>query len=419
MDRINKFIEIDDLLNPKLSKSQIEIVEMMNGIPVDLREDTVLEAAQKGTGLTDFGDQGFKERLRVQLLSVSEDQKLNNLGRASIFADCVRYASNRLLFEDLLKRHPEILNEKIANPIIVAGLPRSGTTHLLNLLASDKRLSSVPYWESREPLPLPEEKPTWDDSDPRYQRCQAAWEQQDAMLPLLKAMHDMSPDHVHEELELENLDFSSYNLEWLAHVPRWRDYYYSHDQTPHYAYMKNVLKALQWLRGGERWVLKCPQHMEQLPVLLKTFPDASVVLTHRDPVAVIASIVTMLAYGQRLKYSQVDPKTLVEYWTDRIERLLKECVRDRFNLQSGKIMDLPFQEFMDDDLGAVKKIYQLAQLEFNDTSARKLSTYLDNNPRGKYGRVVYHLERDFGVSTVDLQERFLFYYKHYQVREIY
>ena len=161
MDRSKKFIEIDDLLNPKLSKSQIEIVEMMNGIPVDLREDAVLEAAQKGTGLTDFGDQGFKERLRVQLLSVSEDQKLNNLGRASIFADCVRYASNRLLFEDLLKRHPEILNEKIANPIIVAGLPRSGTTHLLNLLASYKRLSSVPYWESREPLPLPEEKPTF------------------------------------------------------------------------------------------------------------------------------------------------------------------------------------------------------------------------------------------------------------------
>ena len=264
MDRINKFIEIDDLLNPKLSKSQIEVIEMMNGVPVDLKEDAVLKAAQKGTGLTDFGDQGFKERLGVQLLSVSEDQKLNNLGRASIFADCVRYASNRLLFEDLLKRHPEILNEKIANPIIVAGLPRSGTTHLLNLLASDKRLSSVPYWESREPIPLPNEKPKWDDSDPRYQRCQAAWEQQDAMLPLLKAMHDMSPDHVHEELELENLDFSSYNLEWLAHVPRWRDYYYSHDQTPHYAYMKNVLKALQWLRGGERWILKCPQHMEQL-----------------------------------------------------------------------------------------------------------------------------------------------------------
>ena len=165
--------------------------------------------------------------------------------------------------------------------------------------------------------------------------------------------------------------------------------------------------------------MKCPQHMEQLPVLLKTFPDASVVLTHRDPVAVVASIVTMLAYGQRLKYSQVDPKTLVEYWVDRIERLLKECVRDRFNLTDGKIMDLPFQEFMDDDLGAVKKIYQLAELQFNETSELELSAYLDDNPRGKYGRVVYHLERDFGVSPADLQERFLFYYKHYQVKEIY
>ena len=101
MDRINHFIEIDDLINPKLSKSQSEIVEMMNAVAVDLEEDAVLKAAQKGTGLTDFGEEGFKERLRVQLLSVSEDQRLNNLGRASIFADCVRYASNRLLFEDL------------------------------------------------------------------------------------------------------------------------------------------------------------------------------------------------------------------------------------------------------------------------------------------------------------------------------
>ena len=82
-------------------------------------------------------------------------------------------------------------------------------------------------------------------------------------------------------------------------------------------------------------------------------------------------------------------------------------------------MDLPFQEFMDDDLGSVKKIYQLVGLEFNELSERELSAYLDNNPRGKYGRVSYHLERDFGVSPIDLQERFSFYYEHYQVKEIY
>ena len=135
--------------------------------------------------------------------------------------------------------------------------------------------------------------------------------------------------------------------------------------------------------------------------------------------AVVASIVTMLAYGQRLKYSQVDPRTLVEYWADRIERLLKECVRDRFSLPDGKIMDLPFQEFMDDDLGAVKKIYQLAEMELNELSEQELRTYLDKNPRGKYGRVTYNLKRDFGISPIELQERFSFYYEHYQVKEIY
>ncbi len=412
-------IEIQDLLDPELSDSQKAIIEMMRSVPVDLTMDAVLGAAQKSTGLSDFGEEGFKERLTVQLLSVDEDQALNNLGKASIFADCVRYASNRLLFQDLLKRHPEILDQEISNPIVVAGLPRSGTTHLLNLLASDHRLSSIPYWESREPIPLPGEIPTWDTSDPRYQRCQAAWEQQDKILPLLKAMHEMSPDHVHEELELENMDFSSYNLEWLAHVPRWRDYYYSHNQEPHYNYMKNVLKAVQWLRGGDRWVLKCPQHMEQLPVLLKIFPDATVVLTHRDPVSVISSIVTMLAYGQRLKYSKVDPVRLVTYWADRIERLLKECIRDRDDCDSERILDLPFEEFMKDEVGAVKKIYQSAGLALDKSSEHELRKYLTSNPRGKYGRVVYNLERDFGVSPNHLQQRFSFYYERYDVKEIY
>ena len=84
-------------------------------------------------------------------------------------------------------------------------------------------------------------------------------------------------------------DFSSYNQEWVVRAPRWRDHYLAHDQTPHYAYMKTVLHILQWFRPRERWVLKSPQHLEQLGPLLATFPDATIVVTHRDPVAVIQS----------------------------------------------------------------------------------------------------------------------------------
>jgi len=161
----------------------------------------------------------------------------------------VRYAANRLLLQDLWKREPGILETEIRAPVIVAGLPRSGTTHLVNLLAADRRFRSLPLWESYEPVPLPGEAPLADGTDPRYRRCAEAWAGMQATLPLLAAMHPMNPEHIHEELELMGPDFASYNFEWLSPSPRWRDHYYAHDQAPHYEYMKNVLRTLTHFRG--------------------------------------------------------------------------------------------------------------------------------------------------------------------------
>ena len=136
-----------------------------------------------------------------------------------MFGDCVRYAANRLRIHDLLARHPEILDVEIVAPVIVIGLPRSGTTHLVNLLAADTRFRSMPLWESYEPVPDPGEPADADGVDPRWTRCQQAWEAMQAGAPFVAAMHPMAPDHVHEEIELMLPDFSSYNLEWVARVP--------------------------------------------------------------------------------------------------------------------------------------------------------------------------------------------------------
>ena len=121
------------------------------------------------------------------------------------------------------------------------------------------------------------------------------------MVPLLRAMHHQYPTAIEEEIELQDLDFSSYTLEWLARVPGWRDFYLRLDQHAHYAYLKKVLQVLTFLRGPNRWVLKSPQHLEQIPALLATFPDATFAITHRDPVSVIQSAITMLAYGDRMR----------------------------------------------------------------------------------------------------------------------
>jgi hypothetical protein len=295
-------------------------------------------------------------------------------------------------------------------------LPRSGTTHLLNLIAADERLRSLPYWESVEPIPDPAEQLGDDGVDPRLARCRAGYEMQAQVTPLLKNMHDMSPEHVHEEIEAQALDFSSYLPEWIATVPRWRDYYLEHDQTPHYHYMKRVLQALQWLRGPDRWVLKSPQHLEQLVPLHEAFPDATIVMTHRDPVSVVASAVTMLCYGDRMRRLRVDPPAVAAYWIDRIETLLRRCVRDRDRIPAAQSLDLPFHEFMADDIGAVERIYELADFEMTPAARASLDDFMAANPRGKHGRIVYDLKADFGLDRDQLRERFQFYFDRFPIR---
>jgi hypothetical protein len=265
-------------------------------------------------------------------------------------------------------------------------------------------------------VPARGDGPGPDGRDPRYLRCLRMYEGVAARLPLLRAMHDMPPEHVHEEVELLDLDFASYQLEWVCLAPRWRDYYLGLDLRPHYAYMKKALQALQWLRGPQRWVLKSPQHLEQLGPLIDTFPDATVVLTHRDPVAVIRSAITMMAYGERLRRTRIDLAALAEYWIDRVERLLRACVRDRGRLPAAQSADVLFHEFMADDLGTVEAIYRRAELPLTDAARAAMASFLDQNRRGKYGRVLYDLQADFGLDPADVRRRFAFYFERFAVR---
>jgi len=409
-------IHIDDLADPVLTPMQQAVIDGFAGVEVELSEEAVLKEAARRTGLSDFGPDDFRQRLRVWCQAVREDADLGPMGKVRFFGDMVRYAANRLRFHDLLERHPAILDVEIEQPIIIAGLPRSGTTHLVNLIAADERLRSLPYWESLEPTPDPSVAPTTKEQDPRYLRCASEYQMFGQIAPLLKNMHDMTPDHVHEEIEVGALDFSTYLPEWLAVVPRWRDYYYAHDQRPHYAYMKNVLRALQWMRGPERWILKSPQHLEQLGPLIETFPDATVALTHRDPVSVVASAITMLTYGDRMRRTRVDPAAVAAYWSDRVEHLLRACVRDRDRLPVSQSIDVLFHELMADDVAMVERIYEVAGLEMTGEARASLERYMVENPRGKHGRILYDLLGDFGVDPKELRERFDFYYERFPVQ---
>src|SRR6202030_4145418 len=168
------------------------------------------------------------------------------------------------------------------------------------------------------------------------------------LMPHFALMHEMTTEHVHEEIQLLANDFSTMFFETLAYVPRWRDYYLAHDQTSSYQHLAVQLKALQFLRGGRRWLLKSPQHLEQLPVLQRVFPGVVVVFTHRDPVPVALSMIAMITYSARMHCSPVPVQESAASWRDRLERMLAALIRDRSVIGPERSADIRFDDFMAD-----------------------------------------------------------------------
>lgn len=409
-DTRTNVIRIDDLRAPRRTPQQQATWEYGQKLKVDLDPERLLREAQQRTGLADFGDETLRDRLAAQCRAVEADTGLSGIGRLGVRQRLLALLSARLRFEDHLRRHPEALQVKLEPPVIVVGLPRSGTTHLVNLLAADSRFRSLPWWECLEPTPFAGDGPGRDGVDPRFQRCLAAYEIQRAAAPVLAAMHDRHPSVIEEDCELVDLDLCSYTLEWYARVPLWRDHYLALDQDAHYAFLRKELQVLSHLRGPNRWVLKTPQHLEHLGPLLRTFPDATIALTLRDPVAVLQSAITMLGWGERMRRQGVDLEGLAAYWLERIERLLRAAVRDLHLIPAGKRVDVEFSHFMSDELGTVTRILDAAGLGVSDESRRQLTDYIAGNPRGKNGRLIYDLRADFGLDPAEVRRRFAFYF---------
>ncbi|ORB84663.1 sulfotransferase family protein [Mycobacterium kansasii] len=410
-------IDFDDLTSPTLTDIQRQVLNFTESRPVELDVDQMLAEAIDQAGADDLDDtDGFGGRLAAHVAAIDGDTGLTQLTRGTLRQRVIRLLRNRLSLTDLIKRYPEIESIPIERPFIVVGMPRSGTTHLVNLIAADPRRRALPYWESQEPIPARGQGPDIFGVDPRYARAK---QEHDALMvtaPVVAAMHDRFPEAIEEEVELLDLDMASYVLEWHARVPDWRDYYLGLDQNLHYAYLKKVLRALTFLRGPRTWVLKSPQHCEQLGALMATFPDATVVFTHRDPVAVIQSAVTMIAYSDRLRRNSIDADWLLDYWTDRVRRLLRACVRDRATVPPERSIDVGFHRLNGNEMPLLAELYRCGGVELTPEVRGRFQQYLDGNARGKHGRIRYDLHRHFGISAERLRERFGFYFDRFDVR---
>ena len=426
-------VRIDDLAEPRWTPAAQPYVDALTAYgdelgPDALHPERLRTAAAEQTGLTTWGDDGFATRLDLLCRALRDEAGLSGLGLAMSYESLVQTLRGRLLVEDLIARHPEIERVPIERPIVICGLPRTGTTHLHNLLAADPTLRHLPYWESLEPVLPPAEAAALAEAavgsgaggadDPRRGRTQLAVDLVDTCMPLFKRMHEMTVDHAHEEIQLLALDIGGMFFETTAPMPSWRDHYTTTDQTPSYRYLRRVLQALTWLRpdAGERWVLKSPQHLEQLGPLAAVFPDATFVVTHRDPVAVTASTCTMLAYTARLRMGRPDPVAIGDYWTARVEQLLLGGMRDRDLLPAGQTVDVVLDDLVADDDATVRRIYAVAGQPLGEASLAAMRAFTAAHPRGRHGTIAYDLDA-LGIDAPTRRTALATYRKRYALRD--
>ena len=232
-------------------------------------------------------------------------------------------------------------------------------------------------------------------------------------MPYFQLMHEMTVDHIHEDIGLMVQDFSSAFFTTLTHLPRWSDHLRDNDQTPGYQFLRMMLQVLSHQDGTtRRWVLKSPQHLEQFVPIMKVFPDATFIVTHRDPVDVAVSMATMMTYTMRMSVDDVDVPTVAGYWIDRIDEMLSACLRDHDKLPAERTIDVRFDEFMADDLAMVQRVWDTAGYVPNDESRAAVTEYLAGHTRGRLGTVDYRAE-DLGLDRNELRRRFAPYVERF------
>lgn len=365
----------------------------------------LLDAACSTTGLDDFGDDAFREGLDVYVSSLDEEAALNEVGRAALDAQIVTNLSNRLRVTDWIAHHPEVGTERVERPLFVLGLPRTGTTLLSYLLDQDPATRSLMRWEAQDSIPPPE-RATF-TTDPRIAATRESQTMLDALNPGFKAVHYEAPDGPTECVSVFAQDFKSVLWETIANVPSYGEWLTACDYTSAYAYHRRVLQVLQ-SRAPGRWSLKSPGHGLALDELVATYPDACFVVTHRDPVAVVASTCSLIR-SLSGTFSDADHgRYIASHWPDVLEQIVTRI--DTFRRVNGdtRFVDVAYADLVRDPVGVVGAIYRHFGDDLGDDAASAMAQYATENRQGKHGTHAYRLD-DLGLDRATLESRFAWY----------
>lgn len=357
-------------------------------------ERELLSAARARTGLSNYGDESFREPLRVLLDSIEREARLHTIGRLVTKVRLVAALCTRLKVAELLRKNPAIAREDLPPPIVIAGLQRTGTTMLHRLLASDPRLRALRAWEAMAPAGSSARFGV----EPRFVRAKLSERALSYMAPSFFAIHPIEADAPEEDVLLLDCSFLSTVPEATLHVPSYARFLETRDHTPAYTYLSTLLRVLTHQRGPARWVLKTPHHLEHLDLLQRVFPGAQIVQTHRDPTRTLASFCSMVWHGRGVFSDEVDAHEIGRHWSHKIGRMLGRSLTVRSEQAERGFHDVSYYQLARDPLAAVERLYDSLGLELDARVRARMRETLGDNPQHKYGRHDYALG-DFGLTA--------------------
>ena len=374
-----------------------------------LQPDALIATAIEQTGLDDFGGDSYREGLDVYCESVATDAQLNGIGEAAIPGAIVSALANRLRVTDWAKQHLEVTDEQIDAPWIVIGIFRAGTTLFSYLLEKDDRSRPLLRWEAQNSVP-----PSRGDhrNDPRVEPLRAGAAALDQLNPRIKIVQSEEPDGPTECISVLNQDFKSLTWEALANVPSYGQWLRVTDHRSAYDYHRLVLQTLQSGGVRGRWSLKSPHHVMRLDALHAVYPDARLVVLHRDPLVLCASVCSLITTLTSTFSDANHVAYIARHWTQMLEDSIEALDIFRAAHPDVKIHDVYYADLARGPIDTMRRAYEAFGDVLDGQALDAMTAHVESHPKGRFGRHGYDLA-EFGLDADALRERFAGYVARY------
>lgn len=385
------------------------------GVPAPrFDEAELLASARRRTGLEDFGAEDFRSPLRRLLRAFDDEAELHLLGRAVLRSSVVRALECRLRLERIRAVDPSLEATPVRAPVFITGMQRTGTTKLHRLLACAPELRHLSSAEGLNPAPLGRpvrsEPGDWERRMAFARRAERGMKY---MSPALFAIHPIEADAPEEDVFLFDVTFISPAVDASLSVPSYTRWIREIDQRPPYAYVRRLIQCLLWQRPG-RYLGKTPHHQENLDVLFDVFPDAKVIHTHRDPLAVVPSFSSMMAHAGAMLSRRIDPFEVGRRVADQMVNSVERAIVARERVGPGRVLDVHYAEIVRDPIAVLKRVHAFAELDWDAGAEARARAWIAANPQHKYGTHRYGLA-DFGLDADELGARFKRYRERFGV----